>query len=65
MTIKSNRYPVKKAHHIGTSVVLTLDPTHVKRLNIDELTFFIQKPFANGIILEMHKIDTHCGNEGQ
>ncbi|MBV9176359.1 MAG: hypothetical protein JO297_04925 [Nitrososphaeraceae archaeon] len=37
-------YPIKKAHYIGTSVVLTLDPSHVKRLNIDELTFFVEKP---------------------
>jgi len=52
------RYPVRKAHYVGTSVVLTLDPSHVKRLKIDELTFFIQKPVENGIVLEMHKIDT-------
>ena len=56
--MKEIHYPIRKAHYVGTSVVLTLDPTHVKRLNIDELTFFIQKPSTNGIILEMHKIET-------
>jgi hypothetical protein len=64
MLLKDNRYPVRKAHYVGTSVVVTLDPTHVKRLNIDDLTFFIQKPFTNGIILQMHKIDTMCGSGG-
>lgn len=37
-----NSFPVKKAHFVGTSVVVTLDPTHVKRLGVDELTFFVQ-----------------------
>ena len=37
----------------------------MKRLNIDELTFFIQKPVENGIMLEMHKIDTQDNNEVQ
>ena len=62
MDIKNSQYPIKKAHYVGTSIVITLDPTHVKRLNIDELTFFVQKPFTNGIILEMHKIDAKCGS---
>jgi hypothetical protein len=35
-------YPIRKAHHVGTSVVLTLDPSHVKRLGIDELTFLFR-----------------------
>jgi hypothetical protein len=55
---RQSKNPIRKAHYVGTSVVLTLDPVHVKRLNIDELTFFIQKPVENGIILEMHKIDS-------
>ena len=33
-----NKHPIRKAHYVGTSVVLTLDPTHVKRLSIDEMT---------------------------
>jgi hypothetical protein len=41
-------YPIKKAHYVGTSVVLTIDPSHVDRLQIDETTFFIQKPVKDG-----------------
>lgn len=64
--IHLTRFPIKKAHFVGTSVVLTLDPIHVKRLAIDELTFFIQKPVENGIVLEMHKIETQSKKgEGQ
>jgi hypothetical protein len=45
-------HPTKRAHHEGTSMVITLDPSHVKRLQIDELTFFEQIPQKNGILLE-------------
>jgi hypothetical protein len=44
--------PIRKAHFVGTSVVLTLVPSHVERLSIDNLTFFVQKPVENGILLE-------------
>ncbi|HEY7573329.1 MAG TPA: hypothetical protein VH796_18365 [Nitrososphaeraceae archaeon] len=54
MTEKS--YPIKKAHYVGTSVVVTLDPSHVKRLRIDELTFFVQQPVDNGIILKKYRL---------
>ena len=40
---KKQNYPVRKAHSVGPSVVLTIDPIHVKRLSIDDFTFFIQK----------------------
>lgn len=51
-----NSFPIKKAHFVGTSVVVTLDPTHVKRLEIDELTFFVQQPVENGIVLKKYKL---------
>ena len=54
------KHPISKAHYVGTSVVLTLHPIHVKRLGIDEFTFFIQKPAQNGIVLEMCRLNlTH------
>jgi hypothetical protein len=56
-TIKQIRNPIKKAHYVGTSIVVTIDQTHVKRLCIDDMTFFIQKPIENGIMLEMHKLN--------
>jgi hypothetical protein len=37
---------------------VTIDPIHVQRLAIDELTFFVQKPIENGIVLEMRKLET-------
>ena len=59
---RRTKYPIRKAHYVGTSVVLTLDPTHVKRLSIDEMTFFIQKPIENGIILERRELSTEQEN---
>jgi hypothetical protein len=56
--IMSFKEPIKKAHHVGASVVLTIDHSHVKRLGIDDMTFFIQKPIENGILLEMRKLNT-------
>jgi hypothetical protein len=60
---KQNKSPIRKAHYVGTSVVLTIDPIHVKRLSIDELTFFVQKPVKNGIMLEMRKLDANVDNQ--
>ena len=59
---QTDKPPVKKAHYVGSSIVITLDRQHVKRLNIDGLTFFIQKPIENGILLEMHKLDSDIKN---
>jgi len=58
MVFKEGRYPLRRAHFIGTSVVITIDPIHVKRLEIDDSTFFIEKPAENGILLEMKKFQT-------
>jgi hypothetical protein len=55
MTSVQKNDAIRKAHYVGSSVVLTIDPSHVKRLSIDDLTFFVQKPIENGIMLEMHK----------
>jgi hypothetical protein len=55
--LQKSENPIRKAHYVGTSVVLTIDPSHVKRLAIDDMTFFIQKPIENGIMLEMHKFN--------
>ena len=57
--LQKNENPIRKAHYVGTSVVLTIDPSHVKRLRIDDMTFFIQKPIENGIILELRKFDSN------
>ena len=52
-----NTYPIKKAHRVGTSWVVTIDPTHVKRLDIDDYTFFQQIPIGNDKLeLKMMKL---------
>jgi hypothetical protein len=56
-TNQNKENAIRKVHHVGSSVVLTIDPSHVKRLSIDDMTFFIQKPIENGIILELRKFD--------
>lgn len=57
--IRSEKVPLRRAHFVGTSVVVTIDPIHVQRLAIDDMTFFIQRSIENGIVLEMHKLDTN------
>jgi hypothetical protein len=56
-TSKPDKDPLKRAHHIGSSVVITIDQQHVARLEIDDMTFFVQRPIENGILLEMRKFD--------
>ena len=55
---KINGNPVKMAHRIGPSIiVVTIDPSHVKRLQIDDdVTFFEERPVENGILLMMRKL---------
>jgi hypothetical protein len=54
--LEKKRNPIKKANQVGTSVVVTIDPIHVRRLHIDEDTFFEEKPVDNGILLEVRKL---------
>jgi hypothetical protein len=54
---QTHKLPLKRAHFVGSSVVVTIDQAHVKRLAIDDMTFFLQKPVDNGIILEVRKFD--------
>ena len=56
------KYPIRKVYYVGTYGVLTLDLTHVKRLSMDKMTFFIQKPVGNGIIIEKRRLDTEQEN---
>jgi hypothetical protein len=50
--------PIRKVHYVGTSAVLTIDQTHIRRLGIDEFTFFEEIPIENGIQLEMRRLIT-------
>jgi hypothetical protein len=48
--------PIRKLHYVGTSAVITIDQSHIRRLGIDEFTFFEEKPIDNGIQLEVRKL---------
>lgn len=63
MPSTNDKNPVGQAHYVGSSVVVTIDPKHVKRLCIDDFTFFEEKPVDNGILLEVRKL-TIPGKEG-
>jgi hypothetical protein len=52
------RYPIRKVHYVGTSAVLTIDQALIRQLKIDDLTFFEEKPVDNGILLEMHRLNS-------
>ncbi len=60
---EQKKNPIRKVHYVGTSAVLTIDQTHIRRLGIDESTFFEEKPIQNGIQLEMRKLITPGGAE--
>jgi hypothetical protein len=57
------KYPIRKAHTIGSSVVITIDPSHVRRLKIDNLTFFVQRSVQNGILLELKRLQDSKNDE--
>jgi hypothetical protein len=57
LSYDKNRNPTNRVHFIGTSAVLTIHQSQVKRLNIDDLTFFEEKPVTNGILLEIRKLE--------
>jgi hypothetical protein len=46
---------LRKAHHVGASVVVTIDPTIVKKVGIDDMTFFAQEVIDGGIFLKVRK----------
>jgi hypothetical protein len=56
MITLEQKNPIRKIHYVGTSAVLTIDQSHVRRLGIDEDTFFEELPIENGIHLEMRKL---------
>jgi hypothetical protein len=65
--MRTTKEPIRKAHTVGSSVVVTIDPSHVKRLNIDDLTFFVQKSIQHGILLEVKRLQDSKdeSNEGE
>jgi hypothetical protein len=46
---------LKKAHYVGNSVVVTIDPQIVKKVGVDDMTFFEQEVIDGGIVLRVRK----------
>ena len=47
---------IKRAHQIGTSFVVTIDPKIIKELKIDEKTYLVQKLVDEGILMEIRRL---------
>lgn len=43
--------PIRRVHNVGNSMLVAIAPPLVKKLNIDEGTFFEEKETAEGILL--------------
>jgi hypothetical protein len=43
---------------VGNSFVVTIDPTLVKDLKIDDMTFFLQWRLEGGIFMEIQRLVT-------
>lgn len=56
--IDIHRSPIKKAHRVGTSIVVTIDPGIVKSMNIDDTTFFAQEPTDGAILMKIRRLST-------
>jgi hypothetical protein len=57
--------PIRKVYYVGTSAVLTIDPSHIRRLGIDEETFSEEVPAENGILLKMRRLVVPRKEEGE
>jgi hypothetical protein len=51
-----HKHPIKKAHLVGSSWVVTIDPTIAKKHAITEETFFSQELIENGILLKVRRL---------
>jgi hypothetical protein len=57
---------IKKVHQVGASLVVTIDPSLVKKLKIDETTFLSQESIKNGLLMKIKKFtDDNSFNVGQ
>lgn len=58
MTASNNdrKTTIKKAHYVGSSVVITIDPNIVKKIGIDDATFFSQELVDGNIMLKVRKL---------
>ena len=47
---------VKKVHQVGASMVITIDPTLVKKFNINEWTYLSQEAIEDGLLMKIKKL---------
>ena len=50
------RAPIRKAHRVGTSTVVTIDPRIVKTMKIDDTTFFTQELVKGAILMKIRRL---------
>ena len=50
---------LRKAHYVGSSVVVTLDPNIVRKIGVDDMTFFEQEVIDGGIALRVRKFSAN------
>jgi hypothetical protein len=62
---KTQNNPIKRVHRNGNSAVIAIAPIHLKRLHIDDTTFFEEKAVPNGILLELKKFSANTENTSQ
>jgi hypothetical protein len=67
MQLQKEKQIIKKAHQVGSSMVVTIDPVLVKKLKINELTFFSQEATENGLVMKIKKFsdNTKINNTDQ
>jgi hypothetical protein len=53
--INNKKISLRKAHYVGSSVVITIDPNIVKTIGIDDATFFSEELIDGGIVLKVRK----------
>jgi hypothetical protein len=67
MQLQKEKKIIKKAHQVGSSMVVTIDPVLVKKLKINELTFFSQEATENALVMKIKKFsdNTQINNTDQ
>lgn len=55
MQISEQKQIIKKVHQVGASMVITIDPNLVKKLNINEMTYLSQEAIEDGLLMKIKK----------
>jgi hypothetical protein len=55
MQLEKQKDIIKKAHQVGSSMVVTIDPVLVKKLKITATTFLSQEATADGLLMRVKK----------